>query len=91
MSVETRLLFQNGDLTVHHHQDCEDIVERNKRLRGEAQQGDLRHIGSIPNGILLKWMLEEGVPVLGMPADEFARFIRRKLDDPDWRHLRTDK
>ena len=34
-------------------------------------------------------MNEEGAPVLGMSQHEFARFIRRKLDDPDWRFLRT--
>ena len=46
-------------------------------------------VAFVPNVVLEKWMNEEGVPVLGLPADEFARFIRRKLNDPDWRNLRT--
>jgi hypothetical protein len=36
-------------------------------------------------------MNEEGANVLRMSSDEFGKFIRKKLDDPDWRHLRTDK
>jgi hypothetical protein len=39
----------------------------------------------------VKWLNEEGADVLRMGAQEFGAFIRRKLDDPDWRHLRTDK
>jgi hypothetical protein len=90
VSVHTRLTLTGGDLTVHHFQDCEDIIERNKALRGEPQKSDWgRHIATIPNNILLKWMLEEGVPVFGMPAHEWDKFLRRKLADPDWRDLRT--
>ena len=61
-------------------------------LRTLPQKSDWgRHIASIPNGVLLKWMLEEGVPVYGMPAHEWDRFLRKKLSDPEWRDLRTDK
>ena len=92
MTVATSLILRHGDLTVHHHQDCEPIIERNKALRGLPQKSDWgRHIASIPNGVLLKWMLEEGVPVYGMPAHEWDRFLRKKLSDPEWRDLRTDK
>jgi hypothetical protein len=78
------------DLVVRSFQDVEDIIERNKRLQNEPQKSDWgRHIATIPNNILLKWMLEEGVPVLGMPAHEWDKFLRKKLNDPDWRHLRT--
>jgi hypothetical protein len=78
------------DLVVRSFQDVEDIIERNKRLQDEPQKSDWgRHIATIPNNILLKWMLEEGVPVFGMPAHEWDKFLRKKLNDPDWRHLRT--
>jgi hypothetical protein len=73
-------------------QDVEPILERNKALRGEAQKSDWgRHIGTIPNVLIVKWMNEEGADVLRMGSEEFGAFIKRKLDDPDWRHLRTDK
>jgi hypothetical protein len=73
-------------------QDVEPILERNKALQNEPQRrGDLRHIATIPNVVLVKWMNEEGINALKMSSDEFGAFIRKKLDDPDWRHLRTDK
>ena len=62
-------------------QDVEPVLDRNKALQNDPQRrGDLRHIGTIPNIILVKWMNEE-----------FGKFIKRKLADPDWRWLRTDK
>ena len=92
MTVATSLILKDGDLTVHHHQDCEPILEHNKALRSLPQKSDWgRHIATIPNGVLLKWMLEEGVPIYGMPAHEWDRFLKKKLSDPQWRDLRTDK
>ena len=86
----TELTMTDGTLAVRHYQDCEDIIERNKQLRQEPQKSDWgRHVATIPNNILLKWMLEEGVPVFGMPAHEWDKFLKKKLNDPDWRDLRT--
>ena len=73
-------------------QDVEPILERNKVLQNIPQKSDWgRHIGTIPNVIIEKWMHEEGVNVLGLRGDEWGRFIKKKLNDPDYRHLRTDK
>src|SRR5262249_6617562 len=78
-------------LTVEHWQDAEDIIERNKELQKETQRSDWgRHVATIPNVILVRWMNEENVNIFGMSADEWGMFIKRKLSDPDWRHLRTD-
>jgi hypothetical protein len=88
--VITQLKLTGGTLAVRHYQDVEDIIETNKRLRAAPQKSDWgRHIATIPNNILLQWMLEEGVPVFGMPAHEWDRFLKKKLNDPDWRDLRT--
>jgi hypothetical protein len=88
--IETRLSLNCGDLLVERVQDCEAIVERNRQLRTIGQTSDWgRHIACIPNIIIEKWMNEEGANVLQMASEEFATFIRKKLDDPDWRHLRT--
>jgi hypothetical protein len=82
---ERRVIFERV-------QDVEPILEHNKMLQTMPQKSDWgRHIGSIPNVILERWIHEEGVNYLALPGDEFARLIRRKLNDPDWRHLRTDK
>ena len=90
--IRTRVHRDAGERLVHFErvQDVEPIIERNKALQSEPQAGDFRHIASIPNVILERWMNEEGVNYLALPAEEFARLIRKKLADPDWRWLRTD-
>jgi hypothetical protein len=88
--VLTTLELKGRDLVVRSFQDVEDIIEANRRRQNEPQKSDWgRHVATIPNNILLKWMLEEGVPVFGMPAHEWDRFLKKKLADPDWRDLRT--
>ncbi len=93
--MQTRLLLDRNEkkIIADTWQDVEPILENNKRLQSEPQsrKSSFRHIGTIPNVILLKWMHEEGVDLMRLRGDEWAKFIKRKLDDPDWRHLRTDK
>jgi hypothetical protein len=92
--VQTRVHLDRSEGLVHFErvQDVEPILERNKALQSMPQKSDWgRHIASIPNVILERWIHEEGVNYLALPGEEFARLIRRKLQDPDWRHLRTDK
>ena len=86
-------LDADGDgFTLEHVQDVAPILARNAALRAEPQKSDWgRHIASIPNVILVRWMNEDGVNPLGMSSEEWGKYIRRKLDDPDWRHLRVDK
>lgn len=75
-------------------QDCEAIVENNKRLQKEAQRSDfMRHTASIPNVIIERWLNEElqrGNVGLRLFSEEFNRVIFRKLRDPEWKWLRTD-
>lgn len=75
-------------------QDVEDILDDNKRLQNEAQRSDWhRHIATIPNIFLEKWLHEEldrGRVGLKIGTKEFDEIIKRKLQDPDYRHLRTD-
>lgn len=92
MSVRSEFHLKDGDLTVRRVQDVEGIIDSNKRLQNEQQKwaGAFRHIGQIPNVILEKWMNEEGAPnILAMGTDEFGQFVKRKLNDPDWRWLKT--
>ena len=83
------------DLVVHSHQDVEDIIERNKALQAIPQRSDWgRHIASIPLNIINQWLKEEwerGNVGLKMSGPEFDALVARKLKDPDWRFLRTDK
>jgi hypothetical protein len=97
MMVDTRLhLDPNGrDLTIERTQDVEDILARNKALRGEEQRSDWgRHVASIPCVILELWLNEEaarGDRTMCWGSHEFDALVAKKLRDPDWAYLRTDK
>ena len=75
-------------------QDVEDIIENNKALQNTPQKSDWgRHVASIPNVILERWLNEEldrGNVGLRLFSKEFDEIIARKLKDPDWKWLRTD-
>ncbi|WP_421722930.1 hypothetical protein [Bauldia sp.] len=79
----------DGTVTFERVQDVGPILDANRQLEQQPQRGDFRHVGTVPNVLIEKWINEEGAPVLAMSAHEFARFIRRKLNDPDYRYLRT--
>jgi hypothetical protein len=76
-------------------QDVEPILDQNHAFRREPQRSDwARHVASIPNIILVRWLNEEyakGNTKLRMFTCEFYRLVAKKLRDPDWKHLRTDK
>jgi hypothetical protein len=76
-------------------QDIEPILEHNKALRGSPQRSDFaRHVASVPNVILVQWLNEAhacGNIRLRMFTPEFYALVARKLADPEWKHLRTDK
>lgn len=87
------LLDHTGTLIASTTQDVEPILARNARLREAPQCGDWgRHVASIPNVILLKWLNEEharGNSGLRLFTREFDALIARKLADADWAYLRT--
>lgn len=76
-------------------QDVESILEQNKRLRSIPQKSDWgRHIARIPLVIMTRWLNEEwarGNVSLRYLSKEFDELVARKLRDPDWAFLRTDK
>lgn len=78
-----------GAVTISYSQDCEAIIKSNKEMQahhhGYSKSRDLRHVANIPMGIILKWRME-GIDFFN-PNHKDA--IRRKLNDPDYAHLRT--
>ena len=90
-NVTSEYVFDNGDLHVNRTQDVEPYLDFNKELQSESEKfaPTFRQIASIPNVIIEKWINDEGAPVLAMGKDEFSQFIRRKLEDPDWKYLKT--
>lgn len=87
----------NGrDATIFHsHDGVEEILARNAELRKEEQRSDWgRHVASIPNSIYVQWLNEEyqkGNKTLRLFTPEFDALVERKLRDPDWFYLRTDR
>ena len=89
-------LDRNGkDLTFLHVQDVEPILEWNKASRSEQQRSDWgRHVARIPNVIFVKWLDEahaRGNTHLRMFTPEFDLIVQKKLGDPEWAYLRTDR
>lgn len=71
-------------------QDVEPILELNQKLynledRGWSQSGEWRRAASIPLVVAEQWM-REGVNVF---KREHWPAVARKLNDPEWRKLRT--
>ena len=96
--MRTELLLDRGErkIIAVSMQDVEPILERNKALRGELQPHDCaRLIADIPAVILVRWLNEEyarGNTHLRLFTREFNdTVVRRKLADPDWKHLRVDR
>jgi len=81
-------------ITIEEWQDCEPIVDNNKRLQTESQQSDMmRHVASVPLVFLNKWLHEEldrGNTGIRLFGPEMDALVARKLKDPDWKWLRAD-
>jgi hypothetical protein len=89
-------LDSNGkDFAIEHVQDVAPILEWNEEARREEQRGDWgRHVARIPNVIYLQWLNEEharGNIGLRLFTPEFDAIVQKKLEDPEWVYLRTDR
>jgi hypothetical protein len=97
--MRTEFLLDRGERKVVavSTQDVEPILARNKARRAESQRGHdcARLVADIPAVILVQWLNEEyarGNTHLRLFTREFTdTVVRRKLQDPEWRYLRTDK
>jgi hypothetical protein len=94
--IETRLTLDRTEklIVAETMQDVEPILERNKALRSMTQKSDWgRHVAAIPCVIITKWLNEEwaaGNTSLRPFTPEFDLIVQQKLQDPDWKYLRTD-
>ena len=76
---------------IEYIEDVEPALECNKNRQNSGHDGytpsrDLRHVAHIPDIIILKWLKEDG---LNFFDKNHWPGIKRKLNDPDWRWLRT--
>lgn len=81
-------------LFVKREQDVEAILDTNKELandgtKGFSTSGDFRRVASIPLIVIEKWMKEDGVNFFQLQGLERTKYLRRKLNDIDNRHLLT--
>jgi len=93
--MDVRFHSHGDTVAIEHLQDVGPILERNKTLRGEEQKSDWgRHVASIPNVVYVKWLDEQhakGNTSLRMFTPEFDEIVQKKLQDPEWAYLRTDR
>ena len=88
--------FDYNDLTdeatLEYEQDVEPILEHNKLLANSdefTKQGikqEMWKYGSIPIGVQMKWLIEEGLDVYD---DNAWPQIFKKLKDPEYAYLKT--
>jgi hypothetical protein len=80
----------DGTFTVWSTQENDPFLEANKTLQnqddGWSPNRDFRREGSIPLNLIEKWKREQNVNVLHPSGHEF---LKRKLNDSTYRHLRT--
>ena len=94
--MPTRLTLDRSEnlIVAETIQDVEPILEHNKMLGSIEQKSDWgKHIASIPNVILTRWLNEEyarGNVGLRLFDKEFDAMVARKLRDPEWAYLRVD-
>lgn len=89
-------LDSNGkDLAIEHVQDVEAILDWNAEARTQEQNSDWgRHIARIPNVVYVQWwdeLYRAGHTELRIFSHEFDQIVRKKLQDPEWAHLRVDR
>ena len=71
--------------------DVEPILEENKVVQNtpgafRGQTNEFWRVASIPNALIHKWLVEEGIDVFD--KDHWPA-VRRKLNSNEYRHLRT--
>jgi hypothetical protein len=94
VTVQTLYHADGSKITIERVQDVEPIIEHNKKLQTIEQRSDWgRHVASVPNVMLEKWLNEEldrGNIHMQFGSEEFYAMVERKLQDPDYRMFRTD-
>ncbi len=96
MMIRPHLDSNGRDLAIEHVQDVEPILDWNQAARREHQASDWgRHIARIPNVIYMRLARPRSTPGaihrLRHVHAEFDQIVQKKLDDPEWAYLRTDR
>ena len=78
MSVQTRILDEDGKIIVNRTQDVQRILDFNKdrNIEGHNRKSDMRLAGSIPFVVIEQWMNECGAKI---GSQELNEYIKKKL------------
>lgn len=75
---------------IHEYDDVSGVLDNNKlnynHVNGWNSDRSMHKVATIPLSIITKWKLEEGLDVFNK---EHRDRLKKKLNDPDWRWLRT--
>ena len=87
--VTTYFRYRDGQYEYKTSEDVSDLLTATQRARTNESgnwRGDMHHYASIPITLWMEWWKECG----GNPgAKHNAKFLKRKLNDPEFRNLRT--
>ena len=90
-AIATETTVGNGQVIEKRVQDVEPVLERNKALLthddGYSSDRSMKRAASIPLIVVEQW-LKEGVDIFNR---EHEREVMRRLNSPEWRHLRTSE
>lgn len=91
--IETLETTDGANFTLHRVADVEPVLEANKRMQRDNPTGmgasrEWQHIAEIPVIVYEKWCQDHGCDVLAL---ENKDLLKRLLNDPDWRWLRTSE
>lgn len=86
---------QTDEVTLEYESDASPVLEENKALANDPEytklgiKAEMWRYASIPVGVQMKWLIEEGLDVYD---DNAWPQIFAKLNSPEYRHLKcTDK
>ena len=79
-------------LTIRNRHDVTDVIEGNKQQQNaslDSRYGNqmMHHVADIPMAVVMQWK-KEGLDIFRNDP-ETKRRLRRKLNDPDYRYLKT--
>jgi hypothetical protein len=85
--------FSGQGLNFRQSQRVDQILDLNKQDQNNSAPtlGFGRKVASIPTIVLDRWLAEEGLDWRKCNSDpEMAKRLKAKLNDPEWRALRTN-
>jgi len=89
--VQSKTIALDSDTMANYYsQDAEPFLENNKEWQNDFNNYRGEHfwkVADIPLIFIMKWLNEEGLNI--MRPDHFEHIVKKKLNDPDFKFLKT--